>query len=179
MHVVTQEFAVYEARRGWTSYTILSTAIAGPILLVLAALFVITHIWVGLLALAFFLRGLLGIVDGGIRKPVALRMDERGITLTKNLARKPTVVVPWPELRAVWLQRQSRRINSIGVTTTSLPDKPRRTFSMVNWQVDVDRVAEILARYAPTATINNELSGPDNDSGHAPEMSGPPSTVQP
>jgi hypothetical protein len=177
MHAVAEEFPVYEVRRGWTSRTIVSASIVGPIIVAMAALFIITHTWLGLIAVAFFFTGLFGILDGGIRKPVALAMDERGITLTKTLARKPTLVLPWSELRAVWLMRQTRSYNTIGFATTSAPDEPRRFYPMINWALDIDRVAEILARYAPNVTIENRLPAPKKAGGEAPEMSGPPSVA--
>lgn len=177
MPAVTEEFPVYEVRRGWTTRIIVASAIVGPIAVGLAVFYVIIQTWLGLIVPAFFLIGLLGVLDGGIRKPVVLAMDERGITYTKTLARKPTLVLPWSELRAIWL-RQRGSSHIIGFITTSAPDEPRRFHPMTNWAVDVDRVAEILARYAPNATIDNRLPAPKKAGGEAPEMSGPP-TVQP
>jgi hypothetical protein len=113
-----------------------------------------------MLFVAFLLLGLTAVADGGIRKPVALRVDERGITLTKSIARKPTMFVPWAELRAIWIVRQNRRVYGFGVTTESVPDEPRRYFPMHDWNVDSDRLAEALAHYAPHAIIRSELPRP-------------------
>lgn len=158
MHTVMEEYPVYEERRGWTSQTILSASIMGPIAVALAVWFAVGHQWFGLFLPAFFLFGVLGMLDGGIRKPVALRMDERGIRLTKGLARKAVVFVPWAELHAVWLMPRTRRFDAFGVSTRSAPDAPLRTFAMVNWQADFVRVAELLARYAPAVPINNRAN---------------------
>jgi hypothetical protein len=178
MRCVSKEFPVYEVRRSWTSRTILSVSVMGPIVMALVVVFVLLHVWLGLPFVALLICGLLGIVDGGLRKPVALRMDDRGITLTKALARTPTLVVPWPELRAIWLVRPNR-FDAIGVTTTSAPDQPGRFFPMINWQVDMDRIKEILARYAPTAFVDDRLPRPKNASDDVPDVSGPQPTVQP
>lgn len=156
MHAVAEEFPIYEVRRGWTKRIIVGAAIVVPIIVGLAVLYVVIQTWLGLIFPAFLFIGLLGILDGGIRKPVALTMDERGITYTKTFARKPTLVLPWSELRAIWL-RQRGSSHIIGFTTTSAPDEPRRFHPMTNWAVDVDRVAEILARYAPNVIIDSRL----------------------
>lgn len=156
MGVVPEQFPVYEERRGWTTRNIVTLVIMCALDAALAALFAITGGWIGMFFVAFLLIGLIAVLDGGIRKPVALRMDENGIALTKSAARKPTQRVPWSELRAVWLVRHTRRVNTIGVVTESAPDEPRRYFPMIDWHVDIDRLAEILACYAPGATIRNE-----------------------
>jgi hypothetical protein len=39
---------------------------------------------------------------------------------------------------------------------------------MINWALDIDRVAEILARYAPNVTIENRLPAPEKAGGEAP-----------
>lgn len=160
---MSNDFPVYEVRRGWTPQTIRSVAIVGPILIALAVLFVITHQWIGLIAAVFLLSGLLRIVVGGIRKPVALRMDEHGIALSKSFASTPTVFVPWAELHTVWIVWRSRRFNALGVSTTSAPDQPRQTFGMIDWHVDLARITELLAHYAPTATICDRTVTADNN----------------
>jgi hypothetical protein len=154
---VADETPVYEERRRWTGRTIRAVAFVSLIDVALAALFVISGGWFGLIFVALLLVGLLAALDGGIRKPVALRMDEHGVSVTKSIARKPTVFVPWSQLRGVWLVRQSRRIHGFGVATDAAPDEPRRYFPMIDWHVDVDRLVETVARYAPAAIIRNEL----------------------
>ena len=154
---MADEPPVYEERRGWTGRTIRAVAFVGLLDAALATLFVITRGWLGVVFVALLLLGAIIALDGGIRKPVALRMDEHGVTLTKSTARKPTIFVPWNQLRGVWLVRQSRRMHGFGVTTDAAPDEPRRYFPMIDWHVDVDRLTETLARYAPQATIRNEL----------------------
>lgn len=157
---VSAESPVYEERRGWTGRTVRALVFVGLLDLALAALFVLAHGWFGMLFVAFLLLGLVAVVDGGVRKPVALRMDELGITLTKSTARKPTMFVPWAELRAIWIVRQNRRVYGFGVTTESVHDEPRRYFPMHDWNVDSDRLTESVARYAPDATIRSELPRP-------------------
>ncbi|HEY4017866.1 MAG TPA: hypothetical protein VGM75_04225 [Pseudonocardiaceae bacterium] len=157
---MADELPVYEERRGWTGRTVRGLVFVSVLDLALAALFAIARGWLGLIFVALLLLGLIVLVDGGVRKPVALRVDEHGITLTKSTARKPTMFVPWPELRAVWVVRQNRGTYSFGLTTESAPDEPRRYFPMLDWHVDSARLTETVARYAPDATIRNELPRP-------------------
>jgi hypothetical protein len=154
---VPEQLPVYQERRGWTARTIRALVIVVVVDLALAVLFAIAHGWLGMIFAAILLLGSIVVIDGGVRKPVALRVDENGIALTKSTARKPTVFVRWPELRAVWVVRQNRGTYAFGVTTEAAPDEPRRYFPMLDWHVDIDRLAETVARYAPTATIRNEL----------------------
>lgn len=154
---MADKLPVYEERRGWTARTIRAVAFVSLLDVALAALFVIARGWLGIVFVMLLLLVLVTALDGGIRKPVALRMDEHGVTLTKSTARKPTMFVPWAQLRGVWLVRQSRRMHGFGVTTDSAPDEPRRYFPMIDWHVDVEQLTETVARYAPGATIRNEL----------------------
>src|SRR5947209_4520693 len=126
MDAVSEQALVYEERRGWTARNAATLVIMCVLDAALAALFAITGNWIGMCFLAFLLIGLTAVVDGGLRKPVALRIDEHGIALTKSTARKPTQLVPWSELRAIWLVRHTRRVNTIGVVTNPGPDEPRR-----------------------------------------------------
>ncbi len=157
MAVVSEQSPVYEERRGWTTRNVVTLVIMCLLDAALAVLFGISGGWIGMFFVAFLLAGLVAVVDGGVRKPVALRMDEHGIALTKSTARKPTVLVPWSELHAVWLVRHTRRVNTIGVVTESGPEEPRRYFPMIDWHVDVDRLTETVACYAPEATIHKMI----------------------
>lgn len=154
---VVDELPVYEERRGWTARTIRAVAFVSLLDVALATLFVLARGWLGIVFVALLLLALITALDGAIRKPVALRMDQHGVTLTRSTARKPTMFVPWGQLREVWLVRQSRRMHGFGVITECAPHEPRRYFPMIDWHVDVERLTETLARYAPNATIRNEL----------------------
>jgi hypothetical protein len=154
---VPDETPVYEERRSWTGRSVRALVFVALLDVALAVLFAITGGWLGMLFVAFLVLGLIAVVDGGIRKPVALRMDEHGVALTRTTARKPTIFVPWAELRAVWLVRQNRGTYGLGVITHSAPDAPHRYFPMLDWHVDIDRLTETVARYAPTVTIRSEL----------------------
>lgn len=160
MGVVPEQLPVYEERRGWTARAIRGLAIVVALDVALAVLFGIEHGWLGMIFVAILLLAGVVVIDGGIRKPVALRMDQHGVTLTKSTARKPTLFVPWTELREVWIVRQNRGTYGFGVTTDSAPDEPRRYFPILDWHVDVDRVAETVARYAPDTTVRSELPSP-------------------
>lgn len=154
---VPDETPVYEERRGWTARSVRAMVFVGLLDVALGVLFAITGGVLGIPFVAILLLGLIAVIDGGIRKPVALRMDEHGVALTKSTGRKPTIFVPWAELRAVWLVRQNRGTYGLGVITHSAPDEPRRYFPMLDWKVDIDRLTETVARYAPSATIRSEL----------------------
>ncbi|HEV3361067.1 MAG TPA: hypothetical protein VG247_29960 [Pseudonocardiaceae bacterium] len=154
---MSEQSPVYEERRGWTTRNVVTLVIMCLLDVALAVLFGISGGWIGMFFVAFLLAGLVAVVDGGVRKPVALRMDEHGIALTKSTARKPTVLVPWSELHAVWLVRHTRRVDTIGVVTESGPEEPRRYFPMIDWHVDVDRLTETVACYAPKATIRKMI----------------------
>lgn len=137
---MADEIPVYEQRRGWTARTIRAVAFVSLLDVALAGLFVLARGWLGIVFVGLLLLGLITALDGGIRKPVALRMDEHGVTLTKSTARKPTMFVPWAQLRGVWLVRRSHRMHGFGAPTQAAPDEPRPYFPMIDWHVDVDRL---------------------------------------
>ena len=155
---MSAELPVYEVRRGWTSRNVSAAVFAGLLDAALVALIVVTHDWFGLPLLVFFTYGLVRTVSVGIRKPVVLRADERGIALIKSFRRKPKIFVPWSELDQVWVIAWTRSVDAVGLSTTSAPRKPRYTFAMFDWSADFDRLAELMARYAPTATFSHQPS---------------------
>jgi hypothetical protein len=157
---VPEQPPVYQERRGWTERTVRTWIIFLVIDVTLGVLFAIAGGWLGLIFVVIMLLGSVVVIDGGIRKPVALRVDENGITLTKSTARKPTVFVAWPEVRSVWVVRQNRGTYAFGVTTDTSPVEPPRYFPMLDWHVDIDRLTETVAHHAPDATIRNELPRP-------------------
>lgn len=132
---------------------------------------VVTHAWLLIPFAAFFGIALAALSYGAATHALALRVDERGISLTKTSApgrtREP-VLVPWPETHAVVLAKspRNRRLDALYVVTQSdempggatLGDLPPRISNgrfvpLTNWSVEFDRLSEAVRAHAPTVAV--------------------------
>jgi hypothetical protein len=168
---VPTEPILYEERRRWTPRTLLGALIVTPLVVAMIAVVVVTHAWLLIPFAAFLGIALAGLSYGAATHAPALRVDERGISLTKSSApgrtREP-VLVPWPETHAVVLAKspRNRRLDALYVLTQSdetlggatpgglMPRIPDGRFvPLTNWSVDLDRLSEAVHAHAPTVAV--------------------------
>jgi len=148
--------------------------IVTPLVAALITVAFVTHAWLLLLFAAFFGIGLAGVSYGAATHASALRVDERGISLTRTSVpgrtREPALV-PWPETQAVVVARapRKRRLDAFYVLThsegtldgTALRDLMQRVpggrcVPLTNWSIDIDRLSEAVHAHAPTVVVTDQ-----------------------
>lgn len=109
--------------------------------------------WLRLLEFVIFGGAGLALLVLGVRATtlIALKVDETGLTLGGTPLRytATTQVVPWPELRAVRLSRQSE-IPRLPVLTADRRGKREPLNKVIKgWRLDVEKLGEAMLSLAP------------------------------
>jgi hypothetical protein len=136
----------YEARYGFPpSYARLLFVCAA---FAVGSLFVALPPTLRVVELAVFGGGGLVLIALGLRatRLVALRVDESGLTLggSPTSYRSTTRVVPWPELRAVRLTRETGGARLPVLTAVRRGNREDFSKRVQGWRLDPDKLAEAL-----------------------------------
>ena len=109
--------------------------------------------------LAIFGGGGVVLVVLGLRtiRLVALRVDESGLTLggPPNSYRTGTLVVPWPELRAIRLTREPDGARLPVLTAVRRGNREDVSKRVQGWRLDTDKLAEALNAFATKVSLQD------------------------
>jgi hypothetical protein len=154
---------VYEEVRGWTGRAVASVVAGTLVLAGEIVVYVLTHSVIFLFIIAFFVLGVVGLVDSLVRHIPAVRIDADGITLSRTTrpGSKPlATLTPCSEVRSILIT--SRKL---GVMTTAggpaqlgsdpasgyrVPDVAIR---MGTFPLSAHRLTEAVAAYGPTVPV--------------------------
>ena len=132
---------------------------------------VLTHAWLLIPFVLFFAVALTGLsYDDAVHAP-ALRVDERGVSLTRSAlpgrSRKP-VLVAWSDMQAVVLAKmpRSRALSAVyvlmrsdeGLSGATLADlmpyvPTERCVALTNWTIDVRRLSDVVHIHEPSVAV--------------------------
>lgn len=167
IRVMSSTSLVYEERRGWVTRSLVGLAIILPLDILTLIGAVALHIWVLLFFTALLTVAAYTAVRGALSRAVALRLDEHGVTLTKQMLRSTTDVIPWSDVTTIALYYRGTSptfgvykdstAQAIGAGNTStIRRQADVNIPIDTWSIDTAQLRETTKAYAPSVLVRDD-----------------------